>query len=151
MSHQLVRFPWSQHTAIPGDLRSQFPQTALCWNHTQSLKKHRPNAPPIMTAGLQNIVKPNDVALDIVIRMVDWVPHASLRRQIDYQSRLILGEYTHNSFLVRNIALRKGEMSIRHQSSESCLFQAYIIISIEIVYADYRKLFSKIRGQIRGL
>ena len=60
-----------------------------------------------MTAGLQDIVKSNEIALDINVRMIDAVTHASLRRQVHHDIKLILLKQSIDRPLIRDIPLNK--------------------------------------------
>lgn len=57
-----------------------------------------------MPAGLQNIVEPNHIGLDISIRVLNRIPNSSLRSQVHYNIKVILSKELINKSLVRQIS-----------------------------------------------
>lgn len=93
----------------------------------------------MMAARLENVEKADDVRVDIRARMVDAVPHTSLRREVDDNVRLILLEQRRDRRLIRQVALDKRECRILAQNLQPALLQADIIVIIEIIKADNRR------------
>lgn len=93
----------------------------------------------VMAARLEDIEETDDVRVDIRARMVDAVPHTSLRREIDDNVRLILLEQRRDRRLIRQVALDKRERRILAQDLQPALLQADIVVVIDIIKADNRR------------
>lgn len=93
----------------------------------------------MMTTCLENVEEADDVRVDIRARMVDAVPHTSLRREIDDNVRLILIEQRRDCRLIRQVTLDKRERRILAQDLQPALLQADIIVIIDIIKADNRR------------
>ena len=61
----------------------------------------------VVPACFQDIEKADQVALDIHIRVVNGVPHAGLRGQVDHQGGFVIREQPIHQCLIRNAALDK--------------------------------------------
>ena len=93
----------------------------------------------MMAARLEDVEEADDVRVDIRTRMVDAVPHASLRCEIDDNVRLILLEQRRDRRLIRQVALDKRERRILAQNLQPALLQADIVVVIDIIKADNRR------------
>lgn len=93
----------------------------------------------MMAACLEDVEEADDVRVDIRARVVDAVPHASLRREIDDNVRLILLEQRRDRRLIRQVALDKRERRILAQDLQPALLQADIVIIIDIIKANNRR------------
>ena len=65
-----------------------------------------------MTAGLENVIEPDEIALDIGIGMSDRVPHTRLRCQIDDDIGMISIKDVLDHLLVRDIPAEKDPPGI---------------------------------------
>ena len=104
-----------------------------------------------MTARLQNIVKPDQIAFHIRIRIGDAVAHARLRRQIYHDIRPMFQEDSTDKLLVRDISSDKNEIPEPVQFPQPFLFQGHVIIIRNGVHAHNfycRESPEKFQGQI---
>ena len=61
-----------------------------------------------MPAGLQDVEKADQVALQVGVGIGDAVADARLGGQVDHHGRTVLGEQAGNQRLVRDVALDEG-------------------------------------------
>lgn len=82
----------------------------------------------IVSARLQDVVEPNDVALNVHIRILDAVANTRLGGQIDYYLGLVLLEQFVDELPVRNASLNRDVLDARRlgllQFLEPVLLQA---------------------------
>ena len=90
----------------------------------------------IMTAGFQNVIEANHVALDVSIRVGDGVTHTSLGTQIDHNIRLILLKNAVDKCLIRKVALDKGVVLELLKLCKTSFLDADIIVIIHVVQTD---------------
>ena len=76
-----------------------------------------------MAAGLQQIVKADEVGFDVHVRVVDGIAHPGLRRQIDDDLRLIPVKQRGHGRSVGQIPAHEGEAAARRGARLSQLFQ----------------------------
>ena len=95
-----------------------------------------------MTAGLQYVVKANQVTFNICIRIGDRIAHASLRRQIHHDARLVIGKNFVDKRLVGKISFDKYPFRISMLRSafiqllQAVFLNGYVIIVVHIVQTD---------------
>ena len=93
-----------------------------------------------MSAGFQDIVKTDEVALDIHVWMIDGIADASLRGEVDHDRRLVGPEDLVYKSFVSNAALHKNmpyRGRDRIDDAKAVLLEVRIIIIIHIVEADH--------------
>ena len=90
-----------------------------------------------MPACFKDVVEPDDIALDIDIRILDAVAHTCLGGQVDNDIELVLLEEAVNQFTVSNTALYGDVVEARRlrllQMLEPVLFEAGVIVIVEVV------------------
>ena len=95
----------------------------------------------VVTASLQNVVKADNIALDINIGVVDGVADTSLGCEIDYDVKLIFRKKFIYQLTVGNGApIELVNNSLRYQFlqfAEPVLFEGNIIVGIHVVDAHY--------------
>ena len=89
-----------------------------------------------MTAGFQNVVEANHVALNVGIRVGDGVTHTCLSTQIDHNIRMILIKNTIDECLVRKVALDKGVVFELLKLRKSSFLDTNIIVIVHVVQTD---------------
>ncbi len=98
----------------------------------------------IVSARLQDVVEPNDVALDVHIRILDAVAHTRLGGQVHHYLGLVLLEQFVDELPVRNTPLDGDVVDARRlrllQLLEPVLLQAGVIVIVEVVNAHDRPL-----------
>ena len=67
----------------------------------------------MVPARLQDVVKPNDVALNVNVGVLDGVPHPRLSRQVDHNVKLILLEQAVHQLAVGNATLHEAILVLR--------------------------------------
>ena len=104
-----------------------------------------------MPARLQDIVEPNDVALDIDIRILDAVAHPGLSGQVHYNVELLFREELVNKAFIGNISLDELVCMLRMilclllNNAQAVLLQRRVIVIVQVVqpYNAYRLLAFK--------
>ena len=90
----------------------------------------------IMTAGFQNVIEANHVALDVGIRVGNGVANASLGTQIDHNIRMVLLKNAVDKCLIRKIALDKGVVLELLKLSKTSFLDTNIIILVHVIQTD---------------
>ena len=67
----------------------------------------------LVTAALEDVEKPDHIALDIGVRVAEGIAHACLRGQMDYPRDLALGEQRGHRCAVRNVEAMETEPRLR--------------------------------------
>ena len=97
----------------------------------------------MMAAGLQNIVKPDQVAFDVHIGMVDGIAYARLSCQIDHHGGLEFLECFFYQRLIGNgtadehVFDRRGFRGLFDQA-QAVFLQLRVIVIVHVVQADHR-------------
>ena len=92
-----------------------------------------------MAAGLQDVVKPDQVGINISVRIRNGIPDACLCREIDYDLRFIFFKNRINQVLIGNGAFNKSpcrfRMGVCHGLDliETILFYGYVVVRIHVV------------------
>ena len=92
-----------------------------------------------MTARLQDVVKPNQIGLNISVRIRNGIPDACLCCKIDYDLRFIFVKNGINQFLIGNGTFNKSpcrfRMGVCHGLDliESVFFYRYVVVGIHVV------------------
>ena len=81
----------------------------------------------IMTAGFQNVIEADHIALDVSIRVGDGVTYTSLGTQIDHNIRVILLKNAVDQRLVRKVVLDKGIALELLEFRKACFLDTNII------------------------
>ena len=89
-----------------------------------------------MTAGFQNVIEANHVALDIGIRVGDGVAHTSLGTQIDHNVWVILLKNAVDKCLIRKVTLDKCIVLELLKLCQTSLLDTNIIIIVHVVQAN---------------
>lgn len=95
-----------------------------------------------MTASLQNVVKANQVTFNICIRIGDGIAHASLRRQIHHDARLVVSKNFVDKRFIGKISFDKYPFRISMLRSafiqllQAVFLNGYVIIVVHVVQAD---------------
>ena len=89
-----------------------------------------------MTAGFQNVVEANHVALNVGIRVGDGVTHTCLSTQIDHNIRVILLKNAVDKCLVCKISFYKGIVFKFLKLLKASFFDANIIIIVHVVQTN---------------
>ena len=82
-----------------------------------------PSCPIIigMAAGFEDVIKTNEIALDVRIRVGDGVTHTSLRCKIHNHLRLVFLKNLGNNCLISNAALYENKRRMSRQFFKPCL------------------------------
>ena len=100
-----------------------------------------------MPAGLEDVVKPNHIALDVRIRVLYAVPHARLRRKVHDNVEVVFLEQVVNKCLVSQVTLDETECMLRmlrrlgRNLPQPVLLQRRVVIVVEIVQPDNPERF----------
>ena len=111
----------------------------------------------MMPASFQNLVKSDQVRMNIGIRMIDRITHPRLRRQVHYDLRFLLFKQFAKRFPIRNIAPHKIEGSTVLPSTgflqdpQPLLLEGDIVIIIHLIdAADLSTCFQQPFGQVKS-
>ena len=93
-------------------------------------------------ARLQDVVKPNDVALNVNVGVLDGVPHPGLCGQVDHNVKLVLPEQAVHQLAVGNATLHGHIVYARRfgtrQLPQAVLLERRIVIVVQVVNAHNR-------------
>ena len=97
----------------------------------------------MIPAGLENVVEPDDVRLDIDVRMVDGIPDPRLRRQIDDHRRFVLREDFVDQRPVRDGTLHEDMLHGRRlrrftDQPEAVFLELRIVVVVHVVQGNHR-------------
>ena len=98
-----------------------------------------------VAAGLKDVVKADEVGLDIYVRMVDRIAHARLRGEVHHDVRLVLGKERVQNRLFRHVAAHEAEAAARPgplrsqrlKPREAILLEGDLIVVVHAVDADH--------------
>src|SRR5712692_7627651 len=91
---------------------------------------------PVVATALQDVLKSEDVGVDVGIGIFDRIPHSGLRGQMDHAFRLVLTEKILNGVGIAHVAVDERKSVRFSQLVEPSLFQSRIVVRIEIVDPD---------------
>ena len=94
-----------------------------------------------MPAGLQNVVKADEVGLDVGIRICNGIPDPCLRGKIYHKLRLLLSKQLLHRLCVRNVPANKfppALILLRRSADlrQSPVLDGRIIVVVQIVDSD---------------
>ena len=95
----------------------------------------------IVAAGLQDVIKPNEIGFYINIRMVDRIPHARLGSEVYDHIKVVFCKPFINKRLIRNRPLHKnmfhrGVFCSFMNLLQTPLLEADFVIIVHIIKAD---------------
>ena len=106
-----------------------------------------------MTAGFQNVIESNHIALDVSIRVGDGVANTSLNTKVDHNVWMMLLKNAVDKCLVRKVALDKWIVLELLKFCKTRLFDMDIIVIVHVIQANdlsvgfcSQSAFSKIRA-----
>src|SRR3954470_22354716 len=86
----------------------------------------------VVPASLQNVQESNKIGIGVGVRMINRMPHASLRRKVDHCSKPMLRKQPRNQRTIREIHLDETESQMLARDSQERLLQGWVIIAVEI-------------------
>ena len=92
-----------------------------------------------VTAGLQNVVEADDIALDIHIRIGDRIPDTGLGSQVHHHVKAVLGEAVIDQSTIRNAAPDEGPPGLlllsrqRFDLPQAVFLDGHIVIVVHVV------------------
>lgn len=95
-----------------------------------------------MTAGLENVVKTNQVTFNICIRIGDRIAHASLCCQVYYYFRLVVGKDFVDECFVSQVAFDEGPLGVAVLGNagsnllQTVLLDGYVVVVVHVVQTD---------------
>lgn len=94
-----------------------------------------------MTTRLKDVIEPNDIALDIHIRVLNGIAHTGLGCQVDHNVEVVFRKQFVNQFTVGNIAFYGFIMDARRfqliQFIQAVYFQRRILVVVQVVDTYY--------------
>lgn len=96
----------------------------------------------IMAAGLQDVIEADDIGFDVHVRVVDRIPHARLRREVDHDVKLVLGKEVVDQRLVGEVASHERPFAFRvlpcqlFDLGKAVIFERDVVIVVAVVKAD---------------
>ena len=95
-----------------------------------------------VAAGFQYVVKANQVAFDIGIRIGDGIAHASLCSQVYYYFRLVVGKDFVDECFVSQVAFDEGPLGVAVLGNagsnllQTVLLDGYVVVVVHVVQTD---------------
>ena len=95
-----------------------------------------------MTAGFQYVVKANQVAFDIGIRIGDGIAHACLCCQVYYYFGLVVGKNFVDKRFVSQVAFDEGPLGVAVLGSagsnllQTVFLDGYVVVVVHVVQTD---------------
>ena len=90
-----------------------------------------------MAAAFKNVLKASDVRVDVVVRMIDRVTHASLRRKMHDAREAMLGKERTHCGAISDVELYKAKsllrITSRIKSRKTRQLQPWVVVRIEII------------------
>jgi hypothetical protein len=90
-----------------------------------------------MAAAFEDIYEAHQVAVDVGVRVLQGVAHASLGCEVDNALERRFCEQARKAVAVGYIQFDEAEMRMRAQARQPVFFQGGIVIVIEIVDSNY--------------
>ena len=90
----------------------------------------------IVTAGFQNIIEAEHIALDVSVRVSDGVTNTCLCAEIDHNIWVVLLEDAVDESLVRKVSLNECVVFKLLKFCQTCFFDADIVVVVHIVQTD---------------
>ena len=87
----------------------------------------------VVAAAFQNIDEPNDIAVDVSMRVLQGIAHTGLSREIDDFLRLMFLKCRVHAWAVGNIESKVGKISMVFDSGQSVDFKTDFVIVVQIV------------------
>ena len=98
-----------------------------------------------MAASLKNVIKTNQIRLNISIRMRDGISHASLSGKIHHNGRAVLLEYIIYCVFICQISFDESEPFIMRELVKAIFLKTHIVIIIYIIETDNMNPFNRIK------
>ena len=95
----------------------------------------------MMAAGLENVVEPNQIRLDIGIRIGNGIANARLGSKIHNHGNLVLAEYLLNGSSVCNRSMHKGPVAAKSLDFlKAPIFEIDVVIVCNRIDSDYTNI-----------
>src|SRR6185312_10404639 len=91
---------------------------------------------PVMTAALQHVEETLDIGVDIVMGMVDRMPHPRLRGKMHHLDKAVLREQGLHRPAIGEVELDEAELGLTLKYGKPGLFQSRIVVMVEVIDAD---------------
>src|SRR6185312_9026909 len=91
---------------------------------------------PVMTAALQHVQETLDIGVDIVMGMVDRMPHPRLRGKMHHLGKAVLGEQGLHRRAIGEFELDEAESGLSLEDGKPGLLQLWIVVMVEVIDAD---------------
>jgi|GEM_PF-5949485 len=88
---------------------------------------------PPVTASFKDIHKADEIAVHICVRIFKAVAHTRLGSKMDDSVESVIGEEVSHALSVRQIQANEGKGIEWFQQGETCFFEPYIIVAVQIV------------------
>jgi len=90
-----------------------------------------------MSAAFEHVLKRDDVAVDVVVWMVERMPYARLCCEVDDPFERMPLEQFRGGLAVGKVSLLELEARVFAKSFEAGLFQADVVVGVDVVDAEY--------------
>lgn len=106
---------------------------------------HTQDDPPDDGDKLKNVIKTNQIRLNISIRMRDGISHTSLSGKIHHNGRSVLLEYIIYCVFICQISFDESEPFIMRELVKAIFLKTHIVIIIYIIETDNMNPFNRIK------
>ena len=104
----------------------------------------------MVAAGLQNIVKAYDVALNVSVRVLNAVSYSGLGSKIHHHIELVLLEKAVDKGFVGKVAFDESPaiIGLLHnvlQLFQTVILQLRVVVVVQVIEADHKNVFSRLQ------
>ena len=90
----------------------------------------------VVPASLQNVRGADHVAVDVGVWVLDRIPHAGLRAEVDHPLELLLRKELRHPGAVGEIELHEAERWLLLEQREASLLEPDVVVVVQVVEAD---------------
>lgn len=93
----------------------------------------------VVTAGLEDVEEPDEVALEVGARVLDGVAHARLGGEVHHDVEAVLGEQALNEGGIAQVAAHEGEAAVcvgLGQHAQAGVLDTGVVVAVEVVETD---------------
>ena len=89
-----------------------------------------------VTTALEDVHEPDEIARCVRVRILERVPDAGLRSEVDHPGRSLRLEQSGDRLLVREVDLRKAKPLEAGELAQPRLLESDVVVRVQVVHAD---------------
>ena len=90
----------------------------------------------VLAAALQDVSKPQQIGVRVIVGLVDGIAHTCLGRQMQHFAWNCFGKQLGHALAVSHIQFHKAEVGMRTQLLQTGVFECHIVVAVEVVDTD---------------